>query len=408
MRKEIFIFGILLVLVGLLSGVFVSAQSYNEGLVLEPISIPWQNIASGETRIAEIDIKNNTDYILDGRATLFVEYQGICSNEQRVRFEGEGIYPYFSMDKQNDWIEPESFVWNNGELFFSNFQIQKGRTPSFLKIKTDPLLCPGNYTLTLTLKGIAEEKEYITPPAVIGGGGGGVFITGLQISNESASDISENSATITWLTNFESTSRVIYSPKGFPHLLKVNEPPNYGYVFSTPEDSNKVTFHTVTIDELSPGTTYYFRCVSHASPPTIGREYSFTTLGVKEEAKEETGKKISEGAVEEAEEGVGGEVGEEKIEKKEKIVVAGGEIVSPLSFEKKKPIEEGKKEISEKEVFPGKAKPKVEKKPKGILNNLLARIGGFVSSSYILLIAIFVIALIVLIILRKRRKRKLE
>jgi len=171
MRKEIFIFSILLVLASLLNSVFVFAQGCNEKLVLELIGSPWQNITSGETRVAEIDIKNNTDYILDGIATLFVEYQGVCSNNQKVRFEGEGIYPYFSMDNQNDWIEPESFVWNNGELFFSDFRIRKGETPSFLKIKTDPLLCPGEYTFTLKLKGTAEEKEYVTPPVVIGGGG---------------------------------------------------------------------------------------------------------------------------------------------------------------------------------------------------------------------------------------------
>ena len=168
MRKEIFIFSTLLVL-SLLNNVFASAQSYNEGLILELIGDSWQNIASGEIWIAQINIKNNTDYILDGKARLLVEYQGICSNNQKVRFEGEGIYPYFSIDKQNTWIEPESFVWNNGEIFFSNFQIQKGETSSFLKIKTDPLLCPGNYTLTFTLEGTAEEEKYMAPPIVISG-----------------------------------------------------------------------------------------------------------------------------------------------------------------------------------------------------------------------------------------------
>ena len=190
--------------------------------------------------------------------------------------------------------------------------------------------------------------------------------------------------------------------------------PSYGYSFYKEGDDSgnpKVTFHSVTLTGLIPNTTYYFRCVSHASPPTIGREYSFTTLGVKKETQGETGKKISEGTTEEAEEEVGGKTEEEKFEKKEKIVVAGGEIVSPLGFEEKGSIEEKeeKGEISEKgEVSASKAKPGAEKKPKGILNNLLARIGGFVSDSYILLIAIFVIALIALIILRKRRKRKSE
>ena len=116
--------------------------------------------------------------------------------------------------------------------------------------------------------------------------GGAVFIAGLEIYDEAASGISENSVTITWRTNLDSTSRVIYSPSGFPYLLKPNEPPNYGYVFSTIEDSAKVTSHTVVITGLSMGTTYYYRCVSHTSPDeTITVEHSFTTKGV---AGEET------------------------------------------------------------------------------------------------------------------------
>jgi hypothetical protein len=130
----------------------------------------------------------------------------------------------------------------------------------------------------------AFGKESISGEIIPGGGpsgGGGVIIAGLQILNETASDIQEHKVTITWLTNEFSTSRVIYSPGNLPHLLQVNNPPNYGYVFSTIEDSNKVTGHTVVIDNLSSGTTYYFRCVSHASL-AISQEYSFTTLGEKE------------------------------------------------------------------------------------------------------------------------------
>jgi len=140
--------------------------------------------------------------------------------------------------------------------------------------------------------------------------GGAVFIAGLEIYDEAASGISENSVTITWRTNLDSTSRVIYSPSGFPHLLKPNEPPNYGYVFSTIEDSAKVTSHTVVITGLSMGTTYYYRCVSHTSPDeTITVEHSFTTKGVageetyEGEEEEEEGEKEGEPSFAEATEG---------------------------------------------------------------------------------------------------------
>ena len=117
---------------------------------------------------------------------------------------------------------------------------------------------------------------------------------------------------------------MIYDTISHPTL---GSPPNYGYAFSTPEQNQdpKVTFHTVRIDGLAPGTTYYYRCVSQASPPTISREHSFTTLT------------LAEG---EREEGVGEEegeiaVGEEK-EKKEKggrtFLATIGQFFSGLSL----------------------------------------------------------------------------
>ena len=126
-------------------------------------------------------------------------------------------------------------------------------------------------------------EESISGEIIPGGGssgGGGIFIAGLRILDESVPDISDYSVTVTWLTTSESTSRVIYSPEGFPHILKLNNPPKYGYAFSKEGDDSKnekVVAHSVTIAGLLPGTTYYFRCISHASPDTIGFEHSFTT-----------------------------------------------------------------------------------------------------------------------------------
>lgn len=94
-------------------------------------------------------------------------------------------------------------------------------------------------------------------------------------------EIGETSVTITWTTTYLSTSRVIFSRYDEPHTLDLSDIPNYGYAHSTTEDSNKVLSHSVTITGLDPGTTYYFRCISHASPDdSISREYSFTTKGV--------------------------------------------------------------------------------------------------------------------------------
>ncbi len=118
-----------------------------------------------------------------------------------------------------------------------------------------------------------------------GGGGGGGLIQGLVIKDEGAVSVEETSATIEWLTSFFATSQVVYSAENEPHLLDLTDtsgtPPRYGYAHTTPEidTSPRVTFHSVAISGLTPGTTYFYRVISHASPATISREFSFTTKG---------------------------------------------------------------------------------------------------------------------------------
>jgi len=116
------------------------------------------------------------------------------------------------------------------------------------------------------------------------GGSEGVIIAGVVISDERVT-VGETQAVVEWTTNYNSTSRVIYSPQGFPHLFNLNYPPNYGYVYSSIEEDNAFPIsengtmnHSVVLNNLSSGTTYYYRAISHASPPSITEERSFTTL----------------------------------------------------------------------------------------------------------------------------------
>ena len=112
-----------------------------------------------------------------------------------------------------------------------------------------------------------------------GGGGGGGAIT-MAISQETPTQVTSNSVKINWLTTLFSTSRVIYDTVA--GKFNSTQSPNYGYAFSTieqdtPSGTNGVTYHTVWINGLTPDTTYYYRAISHASPDTIGQEFSFTT-----------------------------------------------------------------------------------------------------------------------------------
>lgn len=117
-----------------------------------------------------------------------------------------------------------------------------------------------------------------------GGGGGGGLPPGLTIQNEATATTTETSVTFIWTTSYPASSQVIYALESESHTLDLTDtvgaPPKYGYERTTLEYdiSPKVTSHSVTIDGLTSGTTYYYRTVSHASL-AISEEHSFTTLG---------------------------------------------------------------------------------------------------------------------------------
>jgi len=101
----------------------------------------------------------------------------------------------------------------------------------------------------------------------ISGGGGGPST--LYIHGEGAFEPGSASATITWHTNKPATSRVVY---GLESVDPLGPWPNLGYLYSTPEYPDKVTFHSITISGLEPGLIYYFRPISSASPEVFGGE----------------------------------------------------------------------------------------------------------------------------------------
>ncbi len=87
----------------------------------------------------------------------------------------------------------------------------------------------------------------------------------LEIFNVEVSDVTYNSAVITWETNLPADSRVIYDTESHPDIDE-DDGPNYGYANSTStyNEDNPVTEHEVELTGLSSNTEYFFRVLSRA------------------------------------------------------------------------------------------------------------------------------------------------
>lgn len=147
-----------------------------------------------------------------------------------------------------------------------------GATPSASlgTLYTTPILIDKSMTIKAIAYDIAGNSSNILTA---------VYGIAPVVSDEAAAVATDTSTTITWTTDDPATSRVVYDTVS--HLS--NEitlfPPNYSYAFSTIEQDSvtKVTTHTVVLTNLTPGTTYYYRVVSHGSPEIVGSEKTFTT-----------------------------------------------------------------------------------------------------------------------------------
>ncbi|GEM_PF-3550820 len=109
-----------------------------------------------------------------------------------------------------------------------------------------------------------------TTPTGGGGGGGGSKIT-LQITNEAITLNPDGAAVITWNTNLQATSQVLYDVAS--HGSTTTLPSQSAYFFRTATSTALVTTHSVTIYGLTASTTYYFRPVSaRADEDAMGKE----------------------------------------------------------------------------------------------------------------------------------------
>ena len=91
------------------------------------------------------------------------------------------------------------------------------------------------------------------------------------ISDISAIRIRHNHATICWSTDGKTTSQVFYDTVNHGNIAN--------YPYCTRERKALVEKHKVTLNKLSPSTTYYYRVRSTVGEAEfVSDEYTFTTL----------------------------------------------------------------------------------------------------------------------------------
>lgn len=116
----------------------------------------------------------------------------------------------------------------------------------------------------------------------------------LLISNINIKSLSTNSAEIDWFTTHKASSQIVFSESSITNdkLILNNK---LGYHFSSEINFAAATYHELSLKNLKPATTYYYRVVSLADPrqwrgaPILfGPEFSFTTnaLPPQEQIKE--------------------------------------------------------------------------------------------------------------------------
>ncbi|MEM3444642.1 MAG: S8 family serine peptidase [Thermoplasmata archaeon] len=143
-----------------------------------------------------------------------------------------------------------------------------GGSPDTLNVEEGVILptpLTGTYTIRVTGTNVPNGPQPFAL-AVIGGFGSGGDTTPPTISNVQVKNITQDSATITWITDEPSTSVVEYGTTT-----------SYG---QTATGVSGVTAHSVTLLGLTASTTYHFRVKSAdaAGNTATSTDYTFTTL----------------------------------------------------------------------------------------------------------------------------------
>lgn len=229
--------------------------------------------------------------------TRWVDVQNLSADKQAVVTRVEGLVDDYDLSK---WMDIEIDDDDNG----LTTPIYSGNLADFFDMPSYHLgdLAAGesvryyfSITFSLATPNDMQEKDFSFNLVVAEGAlesfgtekdsgansvGSSFVYNGLILSNVQVV-VGNDSAVITWTTNKNATSRLIYDTVSHPNL-DGTLPPNYSYAFSSeladsPALENGVVNHSVNLTGLVQNTTYYFRPISSASPEKAGTELSFKT-----------------------------------------------------------------------------------------------------------------------------------
>ena len=205
-----------------------------------PIAVRAKNVADPNflATIMNLAIKENSQTVYSGTLNEFFQADGIYLSD--LAPGAETTY-YFSVS-----LDTSDNAFQEKEVSF-DIEIGEGEAESF-----------------------GGEGD---TGGSFSGGSGGYSYQGLTIYNIQAA-VGTDYADITWNTNKNATSRVIYDTVSHADLGGTSAP-NYGYsnsspLFDNPANPSGVTGHSVRLSGLTADTTYYYRPISSASPEKTG------------------------------------------------------------------------------------------------------------------------------------------
>ncbi len=228
-------------------------------------------IFGGQNGLFVVDVSNRTNPSVVGHYSIDM-YTGDAEVYGSTLFAVEGSGGLYSIDISNPanptLLDSITNIITNKIAIYGNTAYLLPRISSWGGMRVVDISNPENLAMVETLEGvygmdIAEYNEllYTTNGHIISTGQAELPLT---ISMLSVQNITQDSAILSWQTNKDSDSLVEYGTTSGQYTDKVY-------------NSAMTKYHTITLSNLTSGTTYFLKVVSSTGNETASTETSFKT-----------------------------------------------------------------------------------------------------------------------------------